>query len=233
MRRSLVILCALSLAGGCDKLKKKEVPADNGSAAPVSHATGHSVTKLNEDGTPDRPLPPVPHPENHPSMGGSGSSATEGHMLGGNGAAAYRGDDGRVHGPGGGVFMGRGIDCDAAHDHCLRDGVYFSVANIVSGKLYRATPSYEFEKKWWTWNGQAIDDPGKLYKTQIAGNAKLSSGTQVIFFSAETSDTKWADSEYRALTSSRWEAGVVDSQILRRRACRSRGSARRRSTRSG
>jgi hypothetical protein len=138
--------------------------------------------------------------------------------MGGDGSPSARADDGRVHGPGGPVYMGNGVTCDAAHDHCLRDGVWFSVNNIQAGKLYRALPVFEFEKKWWTWRGEPADDPVKLYKTQIAGNAKIAPGTAVIWFSSETSDGKWAESEYEALTSSRWEAGVVEAQ-------RRRGSA--------
>lgn len=133
--------------------------------------------------------------------------------MGGDGSPAYRGDDGRMHGPGGPVFMGhQDVPCDAAHDHCLRDGVWFSVANIQPGKLYRALPVYELDKKWWTWRGEPHEPEGKLYKTQIAGNASLSPGTPVIWYSTETSDGKFAESEYEALTSSRWEAGVIESQ---------------------
>ncbi len=106
--------------------------------------------------------------------------------------------------------MGRGIACDAAHDHCLRDGVWFAVNNIQAGKLFRALPVFEFEKKWWTWRGEPNEPEGKLYKTQIAGNAVIAPGTPVIWFSSETSDNKWADSEYESLTSSRWEAGVIE-----------------------
>jgi len=109
--------------------------------------------------------------------------------------------------------MGRGVTCDAQHDHCLRDGVWFSVNRIEAGKLFRAVPVFEFEKKWWTWRGEPADDPVKLYKTQIAGNAKLAPGTQVIWYSTESSENKWADSEYEAVTSSRWEAGVVEEQV--------------------
>lgn len=202
-----------TLASGCDKLRKKEEPAaavgsGSGSAAP--HATGHSVTKLKD--------PESGSGSNH----NVGSNTTPtinnvpikngGHVMGGDGSPAARADDGRIHGPGGPVFMGVGVDCDAAHDHCLREGVWFSVGNIQPGKLYRALPVFEFEKKWFTWRGEAADTPGKLYKTQIAGNATLSPGTSVIWFSTETSDKKWADSEYEALTSSRWEAGVIESQ---------------------
>lgn len=210
MRLPVIIASSLLvLASGCDKLRKKSEPApEPGAGSEVPHASGHSVTKLKEldAGTPH----------------GAGSNATPtinnvpikngGHMMGGDGGPAVRADDGRIHGPGGPVFMGVGVDCDAAHDHCLREGVWFSVNNIQPGKLYRALPVFEFEKKWWTWRGEPTEPTGKLYKTQIAGNATLVPGTSVIWFSTETSDKKWADSEYEAMTSSRWEAGVIESQ---------------------
>jgi hypothetical protein len=213
MRWSVIVACAsLAVGSGCDKLRKKhEPPPETGSGSAAPPAVGHSVTKLKEDagstlgsGTSG--------PQNTGPQVGSGSGSGSGHIMGGDGSPPHRNDDGQVHGPGGPVYMGRGLDCDAAHDHCLRDGVWFSVNNIVSGRLFRAVPVFEFEKQWWTWRGEPADAPVKLYKTQIAGNAKLSPGTSVIWFSSETSDKKWADSEYDALTSSRWEAGVIESQ---------------------
>jgi hypothetical protein len=210
MRRLVIVSCAILVGVGCDELRKKheEPTAGSGSAAPPP--TGHSITKLKDDaggtgsGSGMGPQNSV--------VAGTGSGHGTAHVMGGDGAAATRADDGRIHGPGGPVFMGRGVDCDAAHDHCLRDGVWFSVGNIQPGKLFRALPVFEFEKKWWTWRGEPADTPVKLYKTQIAGNAKLAPGTSVIWFSSETSDKKWADSEYEALTSSRWEAGVIEAQ---------------------
>jgi hypothetical protein len=80
----------------------------------------------------------------------------------------------------------------------------------VAGKLFRAVPAFTFEDKWYTWRGEPAEDEGKLYKTQMAGTTPIAAGTSVIFFSSETSDTKWADSEYEALTSSRWEAAVTE-----------------------
>jgi hypothetical protein len=212
MRWSVIVACAsLTAISGCDKLRKKhEPPAETGSGSAGPPPVGHSVTKLKDDaGT--ALGSGVNGPQNtEPHVGsGSGSAA---HMVGGDGSPPHRNDDGQVHGPGGPVYMGKGIDCDASHDHCLRDGVWFSVNNIVAGKMFRALPVFEFEKQWFTWRGEPTDAPVKLYKTQIAGNAKLSPGTSVIWFSSETSEKKWADSEYDALTSSRWEAGVIESQ---------------------
>jgi hypothetical protein len=198
----VTLACAIATLCGCDELRKKHAPEP----VPVSNEppkTGHSVTVLKPDaGT----------GSGSGHVGSGAGSGKKEHLMGGNGSPAARADDGRIHGPGGPVYMGRGVTCDAAHDHCLRENMWFSVNNIQAGKLYRALPVFEFEKKWWTWRGEPADQPVRLYKTQIAGNAKIAPGTSVIWFSSETSDGKWADSEYEALTSSRWEAGVVESQ---------------------
>ncbi len=212
MRSFVILACVLVVGSGCDKLRKKAdpdpEPVTAGSSGPPKVA--HSSTKLKGSatgGATDR------------DGGGSarGSAAAAGsdhapHNMGGDGSPAFRDNDGKVHGPGGPVFMGRGVDCDAAHDHCLREGVWFAVTTIKPGRLYRAVPVYELESKWYTWRGEAADTDGKVYQTQIAGNAQLASGTPVIWFSNETNDHKWADTEYEALTSSRWEAGVIDRQ---------------------
>ncbi|MEO8844258.1 MAG: hypothetical protein ABI591_25520 [Kofleriaceae bacterium] len=205
----------MAAGSGCDKLRKKQEASSqtgsgSGSAAPP--ASGHSVTKLKEDAGVVALGSGVSGPQNSGPHVGSGSGSGSAHVIGGDGSPAHRNDDGRVHGPGGPVFMGRGVECDAAHDHCLRDGVWFSVANIVAGRLFRALPVFEFEKQWFTWRGEPTETPGKVYKTQIAGSGSVAAGTAVIWFSSETSEKKFADSEYDAMTSSRWEAGVVESQ---------------------
>jgi hypothetical protein len=209
----VTLACAIVVLAGCDKLKKKHEPDPEPVASNEPPKSGHSVTVLKDAAvSTGNSTTHVAAAGSAEEAGSATGSAKPEHVMGGNGAPAGRGEDGRVHGPGGPAYMGRGVTCDAAHDHCLRDGVWFSVNNIQPGKLYRALPVFEFEKKWWTWRGEPADDPVKLYKTQIAGNAKLAPGTAVIWYSSETSDSKWADSEYEALTSSRWEAGVVDSQ---------------------
>jgi hypothetical protein len=168
------------------------------------------VTKVHDDGEGSGSA------KAHAAVGSGSDEAAEipdakpGQVVGGNGSPAFRDPQGHVHGPGGPIFMGHGVDCDAAHDHCMRPEVWFSVGNIVPGKLYRALPVFTFEDKWWTWRGQE-DSPIKLYRTKLAGKDPVPANTPIVFFSAETSSTKWLDSEYEALTSSRWEAGVTES----------------------
>ena len=110
----------------------------------------------------------------------------------------------------------RAPSCDAGRNHCLRKGVWFAANKIERGRLFRATPSFVFEKKWYDFVGEPVDTSGKLYKTKPVGNDSLSPGQDGDFFSSENDDSKWADSEYEALTSSRWEAGVVESASARR-----------------
>jgi hypothetical protein len=212
MRWHVIVACAALAAGsGCDKLRKKHPPPETGSGSAGPPPAGHSVTRLKDDAGTVALGSGISGPQNAGANVGSGSGSAA-HIMGGDGSPPHRNDDGRVHGPGGPVYMGKGIDCDASHDHCLRDGVWFSVNNIQAGKLFRALPVFEFEKQWFTWRGEPADPPVKLYKTQIAGNAKLAPGTSVIWFSSETSEKKFADSEYDAMTSSRWEAGVIETQ---------------------
>jgi hypothetical protein len=161
----------------------------------------------------DAGAPPAPHApaDAMPRVADAGSgSSGSGSGSGSAGAPAFRDDDGHVHGPGGPVFMGRAAPCDAAHDHCLRPGGVFSVDKIVRGKLFRAVPVYAFEGTWYTWRGE-LTKPVKTYRTVLAGKTPIAAGRRVIFFAAETSSGKWADTEYEALVSSRWEAAVTAS----------------------
>ena len=107
--------------------KKKEEPAaDPPPSGPP--ATGHSVTKVKDDGT---------------GATGSGSENAGGHssttntaagsaqesgppadasLYGGNGKPAFKDDGGHVHGPGGPIYMGRGPDCTLFTPECTPPG---------------------------------------------------------------------------------------------------------------
>ncbi|MEO6776537.1 MAG: hypothetical protein ABI467_26565 [Kofleriaceae bacterium] len=218
MRRMKVVLaCAIAVVASCDKLRKQHEPDPEPVGSNEPPKSGHSVTVIKDHA----PAVEADSAAGSATATGTASASATGsgdgsakreHVAGGDGSPAARGDDGRVHGPGGPVYMGRGMTCDAAHDHCLRDGIWFSVNRIEAGKQFRAVPVFEFETKWWTWRGEPADDPVKLYKTHVVDRAQLASGTPVIWFSNETSDAKWPESEYEAVTSSRWEAGVVEAQ---------------------
>lgn len=131
-------------------------------------------------------------------------------LYGGNGSPAYRDDRGHVHGPGGPIYMGKGPDCTDKIDHCLRDDVWFAVPTLQAGRIYRATPAFEFESKWWTFNEQEAEFE-QLLKTKVIENpSELIVGTAAIFL-VDDNYTKWLSNEHDALTSSRWEAGIVES----------------------
>ncbi len=199
--------------------KKKEEPAPE--LMPAGEAPrGHSVTKIKGS-------------DDEPADGGAGrfeqlGSAGEARAVDNNVVAeeakldagidapqatnqpAFMDDEGRIRGPGGPVFMGRGADCDATRDHCMRDGVWFAVGNLVAGKLYRATPIFEFEGKWYNWRGKE-EDFAMRFKTKVGTKNTIKAGDPIIWFIDENASHKFVDNEYDALTSSRWEAGVVDS----------------------
>lgn len=193
MRCTTTRWVAVLLIVGCKAPQKQDEP-------PAS--TGHSTTTVGSASAASRR-------ETEPADAGIPVDAAP--KIGGNGEPAYRDDNGEVHGPGGPVFMGHGVTCDVAHDHCLRPEVWFSVDDFVPGKLYRAVPVFAFDSAWYDWRGRETS-PTKLYRTKVAGKAPIAAGTPVIFFSAETaSKSKWVDSEREALTSSRWEGGVTES----------------------
>ena len=82
--------------------------------------------------------------------------------------------------------------------------------NLVAGKLYRATPVYEFEGKWYNWRGKE-EDFAMRFKTKVGTRDTLHAGDPVIWFIDENASKKFVDNPYDALTSSRWEAGVIES----------------------
>lgn len=137
-------------------------------------------------------------------------AAGERKLYGGDGSPPYRDDQGHLHGPGGPVYMGKGPDCTDKIDHCLRDGVWFAVPTVKSGNIYRATPAFEFESKWWTFREQEAEYE-QLFKTKVVENpSELVVGSPAVFL-VDDNYTKWLNSEHDALTSSRWEAGIVES----------------------
>lgn len=178
---------------------------------PSTPSSGHSVTHLKD----------APEAEGSGEVVSSGSpshvpidaadSVDAAPKIGGNGQPAYRDPDGRIHGPGGPVNMGSGPKCDAEHNHCQRGDAWFFANNAVAGKLYRATGCYEFEGKWYTWRGDEVETGGKLYRTRVAKPEDIKPGVPVVFFAPESDPRdKWVDSEYEALTSSRWDVGVPE-----------------------
>jgi hypothetical protein len=204
--------------------KKKEEPAPD--PMPVGEAPrGHSVTKIKGSGAEEAADPTADAAQGRfEQLGSAGEAkAVDNNVVAKDAkldagvdapkadkSAAYMDDEGRIHGPGGPVFMGRGADCDATRDHCLREGVWFAVGNLVAGKLYRATPIFEYEKKWYNWRGK--EEPFAMrFKTKVGTRETIKAGDPIIWFIDENSSHKFVDNEYDALTSSRWEAGVVES----------------------
>jgi hypothetical protein len=152
---------------------------------------------------PRTPTAPTPTPT---PTGGTG----ERKLWGGDGTPAYRDAANVPRGPGGPVFMGKGQPCTNKLDHCLRPGVWFATDGVVAGKLFRGTPVFELDGKWWTWRGQPAEYK-HLFRTKLADKAAdVSVGKPIVFF-VEEGGRKWLDNEMEMLTSSRWSVGVVES----------------------
>src|SRR5688500_15514134 len=157
MRWVAVLLC-FTIA--CKKKDAEPAPA----AAPTTPSVGHSKTELKDD--PGDHGGGGGHSKTGEAPGDAGGEPADAQLYGGNGSPAYRDERGRVHGPGGPIFMGRGVECTDQIDHCLRDGVWFAVGNVVAGKLYRATPVFELEGKWWDFREQESTGHQMLFKTK-------------------------------------------------------------------
>lgn len=176
---------------------------------PSTPSSGHSVTHFKDAPEAEGSGSDVAA-RSHPGEAGAEVDAAP--KVGGNGQPAYRGEDGRVHGPGGPVFIGTGPICDASRDHCQRGDAWFCATKFAAGNFYRATPCFEFEGKWWSWRGEEIDKGGLVLKTRLAKPEDLKAGTPVVVFApGDHPRDKFVDVEYEALTSSRWDLGVVDS----------------------
>jgi hypothetical protein len=208
------VLLSLVFAMGCPK---KEEPAPEPLQGPPP--SGRSVTKIGEDGssaggsaTPaGSGSTPTGSSETPVATGTIDAGGTaDAARWGGNGKPAYRDEAGHVHGPGGPIFMGRGADCTDALDHCLRDGVWFAVGTIRPGSIYRATPAFELEGKWWNFREEEVECQ-ELFKTKVAKASDLVPNEPIIWLVEENQEFVWLKSESDALTSSRWEAGIVES----------------------
>ncbi len=195
------LLGALVVAAGCKK-KPQEAPKDAAAVVKPKHKHVHHE----DDET------PIEVPDGSGSGSGSGSDDGDG---GGSGsgsaqstAGAHRDPNGAIHGPGGPIYEGRGKLCDAAANHCQRDG-WFTAEDYAPGKFYRATPSFQFEGKWYNYLGEEVE--GKGFRTEVAKPSTLKVGKPVIVFTRDNDQLdKFTDVEYDALTSSRWKMVVVD-----------------------
>ncbi len=199
---------------------KKKEPEPEPVVESKAGTSGKSVTKIKEE------------PEEPGSGSGSGSAVDpddlaaraaaraaesekdkalgERKLWGGDGSPPYRDAEGHLHGPGGPIFMGKGPECTEKLDHCLREGVWFAVPTLRSGNIYRATPAFTFENKWWTFREREAEFE-ELLKTKVIEKAsELVVGSPAVFL-VDDNYSKWLDSEHDALTSSRWEAGLIES----------------------
>ncbi len=202
MRALLLAICLL----GCKKHENQEPPP----APPSEPSRGHSFTPFKDGG---------PGSAGSAEEGSSAAAAAapddaaptaDARLYGGDGSPARRDDQGHIHGPGGAVFMGKGVPCDASRDHCMREGVWFAADSVRPGSLFRAVPAFQFEGKWYDWRGNDVE-PGKLFKTELATIDTIKVGSPVVLLVPETSSEPWLESEYDALTTSRWDVAYVDS----------------------
>jgi len=197
----------LGLLIACKKKDQEPEPAP----MPTAPSVGHSSTKIADVEEPT-------HGSDMRAVHGSGTGtpvdageAVDAPLFGGNGQPAGRDKNGHVRGPGGPLFMGRGPECTDKLDHCLREGVWFAVGNVQRGKLFRATPVFELEDKWWKFDGTEEDNFETAFKTKVVEKPEeLKAGSPVIWLIDDNSKRKWVNSEHDALTSSRWEAGVIE-----------------------
>jgi hypothetical protein len=207
MRAMRWVLLPLVFVVGC---KKKEEPPPEPMTGPAP--SGHSVTKVGEEGSGSGSAKAAATVASGSAAAGSAAepagATADAALVGGNGKPAYRDATGHVHGPGGPIFMGRGPDCTDKLDHCLRDGVWFAVGNIRPGSIYRAVPAFEFENKWWNFREEEADCH-ELFKTRVAKPQELTVGSPVIWLVEENQKFEWLNNESDALTSSRWEAGII------------------------
>lgn len=156
---------------------------------------------------PETDTPSTTRPERPQQPTGTG----ERKHWGGDGSPAYRDSANRPHGPGGPLYMGKGELCTDKLDHCLRPGVWFAVDNVVPGKLFRGTPVFELDGKWWTWRGEPAEYKF-LFRTRVADNiVDLEVGKPIVWFVEESPTRKWLDNEHDVHTSSRWSVGVIES----------------------
>jgi hypothetical protein len=190
VRALFLVLCLL----GC----KKHEQQDPDPAPPAEPSRGHSVTHFHKDADEAGSNAAVDDDAGTPDA----------HLYGGDGSPAHRDEQGHLHGPGGPVYMGKGLPCDASRDHCMREGVWFAASDLQPDGMFRAVPAFEFEGKWYDWRGNDVE-PGKLFKTELAKLDTLAPGTPIVLLVPENSADPWLDSEYDALTTSRWDAAYV------------------------
>jgi hypothetical protein len=197
-----------SLVCGAGCKKKREMATE----LPATPSSGHSVTHLKDSPDVEGSGGAVGASAGSAAIDAGGEAIDAAPKVGGNGQPPYRDDEGRVHGPGGPVYTGKGPSCDPDHNHCQRGDGWYYATNYGAGKLFRATPCFEFEGKWYTWRGDEVDSGGKLFKTRVAKPEDLRAGAPVVFMVPDYDPrAKFVDSEYEGLTSSRWDVAVPDS----------------------
>ena len=106
--------------------------------------------------------------------------------------------------------MGRGPECTNKLDTTACGQAAGSRRRTSSRvSLFRGTPVFEFEGKWWNWRGEPVEYKFHVQDPRCPERVSFQVGKPVLWFVEEA--PKWLDSEYAMLTSSRWSVGVIES----------------------
>jgi hypothetical protein len=102
--------------------------------------------------------------------------------------------------------------CGPEHNHCIRPGTWFSVEDLLDGSGHPATPVYEKDGRWVSYeDGEEMSRGMIILRTEVASAAKIKHRTALIVWRPHDGEPSYPVSEEQAQTSSRWLAVVVDT----------------------
>jgi hypothetical protein len=108
------------------------------------------------------------------------------------------------------IATGAGGSCGPEHNHCVRAGTWFSVEDILPGSGHPATPVFEKDGEWVSYeDGEVMSWGTYVLRTEVATPAKVKPHDALIVWRPNDGEPAFPTSEAQAQTRSRWLVTVV------------------------
>jgi hypothetical protein len=100
--------------------------------------------------------------------------------------------------------------CDAANDHCLREGTWF--LEVVKAGFPTIAMVYQADGRWWDWGSGTEVTGGRAHRSRPARPEELEVGDTVLFFSSRDYVPRSEHDIYQ-----HWRLGTIHSIDLENR----------------
>lgn len=101
--------------------------------------------------------------------------------------------------------------CDPEHNHCVRPTTWFLIERASPGSASPATPVFEKDGKWVSYEDGEVARGGHVLRTQVASAKSVKVRDTLIVLRPNDDEPVYPVSEDAAQTTARWRVMVVET----------------------